>query len=68
MGLELYLGSKMKKATSIQVAFSRVDPNDTQDEPSKTVSSAVIDEFVQFLDLIRFPQRTALEYLLTDGP
>ena len=42
------------------------DPNDTQDEPSKTVSSAVINEFVQFLDLIRYPQRTALEYLLTN--
>ena len=44
------------------------DPNDTQDEPSETSSSPVTDDFVQFLDLIRFPQRTALEYLLTDGP
>ena len=43
-----------------------IDPNDTQDEPLKTFSSPVTDDFVQFLDLIRFPQRTALEYLLTD--
>ena len=49
---------------SFQVGLG--DPNDTQDEPSKTVSSAVVDEFVQFLDLIRYPQRTALEYLLTN--
>ena len=43
-----------------------IDPNDTQDEPSETISSAVADGFVQFLDLIRFPQRSALEYLLTN--
>ena len=42
------------------------DPNDTQDEPSETSSSPVTDDFVQFLDLIRFPQRTALENLLTN--
>ena len=42
------------------------DPNDTQDEPSKTFSSRVTDDFVQFLDLIRFPQQSALKHLLTD--
>ncbi len=49
---------------STQVQLS--DPNDTQDEPSKIFFSRDTSDFVQFLDLIRFPQRTALENLLTN--
>ena len=46
--------------------LSLSDPTDTQNEPKNAFSSPVIQDVMQFLEYISFPQQSVLKHLLTD--
>lgn len=56
----------MKKRPVFESLFPVYDPTDTQNEPKNAFSSPVIQDVMQFLEYISFPQQSALKHLLTD--